>query len=85
MEVKAAATLRGEDLNGLKALAALSGNAWAGGVVFYGGDTPLPFGTGLQAWPIASLWAGARQAVPRQAEGRAQSSGKRLATRRKAP
>jgi uncharacterized protein len=58
VEVKASATLRGEDLNGLKALAALSGDAWVGGVVFYGGDTPLPFGTGLQAWPITSLWTG---------------------------
>ncbi len=57
VEVKAAATLRVEDLNGLKALAALSGSAWAGGVVLYGGDTPLPFGPGLQAWPITSLWA----------------------------
>ncbi|MDD5707202.1 MAG: ATP-binding protein [Kiritimatiellae bacterium] len=70
VEVKAAATLRGEDLNGLKSLAALSGEAWAGGVVLYGGDTPLPFGPGLKAWPIASLWTRDRQSVPRQADAR---------------
>ena len=58
----------------LKTLAALSGEAWAGGVVFYGGDTPLPFGPGLQARPIASLWTGERQA-----EARTKSPGKRLA------
>lgn len=58
VEVKAAATLRGDDFNGLKTLAALSGEAWAGGVVFYGGNTPLPFGPGLLAWPITSLWQG---------------------------
>jgi len=63
VEVKASATLRGDDLNGLKALAALSGDAWAGGVVFYGGDTPLPFGPGLQAWPIASFWNSAQPSV----------------------
>jgi predicted AAA+ superfamily ATPase len=56
VEVKASATLRGDDLNGLKTLAALSGDTWAGGAIFYGGDTPLPFGPGLRACPIASLW-----------------------------
>lgn len=68
VEVKAAATLRGDDLNGLKALASLSGDAWAGGVVFYGGDTCLPFGPGLQAWPIAALWHGQRQSMPPRPE-----------------
>jgi len=62
VEVKAAATMREDDMKGLKALAALSGRAWAGGVVFYGGDTPLPFGPTLQAWPISLLWTGDRGA-----------------------
>lgn len=83
VEVKASATLRGDELTGLKALAALSGDAWAGGVVFYGGDTPLPFGPGLQAWPIASLWTGTQQAVAREIGGRVKNPGKRHRAQRK--
>jgi len=56
VEVKAAATLRESDFNGLRRLATASGTAFAGGVVLYTGTEPLSFGGGLWALPLSTLW-----------------------------
>lgn len=46
VEVKASATVRREDFNGLAALAELGGAAFERGVVFYAGSEALPFHQG---------------------------------------
>lgn len=56
VEIKASSTLRAEDFAGLKELAACAGSDWIRGVVFYTGDTPLPFGENLWGLPVGSLW-----------------------------
>lgn len=56
VEVKAAATVGGDDFRSLRALAEWSGERWAGGFVLYTGATQVPFGERLWATPIASLW-----------------------------
>ena len=57
VEVKAAATVRRGDFRGLRALADRLGDRFAGGVVLYRGETPVPFGEKLAAWPVEALWA----------------------------
>ncbi len=57
VEVKAAATVTTRDFRGLRRLADVAGNRFRTGVVLYNGDSVLPFGSGLYAVPIASLWA----------------------------
>ena len=47
VEVKAGATVRGDDFKGLRKLARTAGNQFAGGVVLYDGELPLSFGDGL--------------------------------------
>ncbi len=56
VEVKATATLRVQDLRGLKKLSTLAGESFKMGVLLYNGKETLPLGDGLWAAPIASLW-----------------------------
>ena len=58
VEVKASASVRQEDFKGLAALAEFSGDAFAGGVLFYGGQDVLPFSLGARrfhALPLGML------------------------------
>jgi len=59
VEVKAAATVRGEDFRHLTTLRDRIGDNFAAGVVFFTGERPLPFGDRLIALPISLLWGGA--------------------------
>ncbi len=59
VEVKAAATVRGEDFRHLTTLRDRIGNQFTAGVVFFTGERPLPFGDRLIALPISLLWGGA--------------------------
>lgn len=59
VEVKAAATVRGEDFRHLTTLRDRIGDHFAAGVVFFTGQRPLPFGDRLIALPISLLWGGA--------------------------
>jgi predicted AAA+ superfamily ATPase len=56
VEVKATATLRAQDLRGLKKLSTFAGESFKMGVLLYNGKETLPLGDGLWAAPIASLW-----------------------------
>jgi len=56
IEVKAGATIRGEDLSGLRHLATRYGTRFAAGYVLYTGQQTLPFGDRLRGLPIDVLW-----------------------------
>ena len=56
IEVKAGATIRSEDLNGLRYLADRSGSRFVAGYVLYTGQQTLPFGDHLRALPMDALW-----------------------------
>lgn len=56
IEVKAAATVRGEDFRGLRHLADRVGTDLLVGVVLYTGQQTLPFGPRFRAIPISALW-----------------------------
>jgi predicted AAA+ superfamily ATPase len=56
IEIKAAATVRGEDLAGLRHLAQRLEERFVAGFVLYTGQQTLPFGERLRALPIDSLW-----------------------------
>lgn len=56
IEVKAGATVRSEDLRGLRQLADLLGDRFVAGYVLYTGGQTLPFGEKLRAIPLDSLW-----------------------------
>lgn len=55
-EVKASATVRGEDFRGLRLLDKRLGAEFAGGVVLYTGRETVRFGPRLAAVPLARLW-----------------------------
>lgn len=55
IEVKASATVRTADFKGLNKLKAACGKQFASGVVFYDGESILPFGDRLFAVPISVL------------------------------
>jgi uncharacterized protein len=58
VEVKAAATVRGEDFKHLARVRdRVGGERFARGVVLYAGGERLPFGERLEAWPLATLWS----------------------------
>ncbi|MCU0252780.1 MAG: ATP-binding protein [Vicinamibacterales bacterium] len=59
VEVKASATVRAADFNGIRKLKATVGRNFAGGVVLYDGEIATSFGDGLFAVPIRSLWEAA--------------------------
>ena len=56
IKVKAAATVRGEDFNGIRHLADRLGDSLILGVVLYTGTQTLPFGPRFRAMPISALW-----------------------------
>jgi predicted AAA+ superfamily ATPase len=57
VEVKAAATLSGNDVRGLQALAATVGKNWLRGVVLYTGTEVIPFSANLHGVPMSRLWS----------------------------
>lgn len=57
IEVKAAASVQSRDFHALERLARANGNRFKCGVVFYDGDSVLPFGQKLFAAPFPSLWS----------------------------
>ena len=60
IEVKASATVRGEDFKHLAAMRDRIGDErFVRGVVLYTGGERLPFGERLEAWPLATLWTDA--------------------------
>ncbi|MBB6053214.1 hypothetical protein [Armatimonas rosea] len=46
------------DFEGLRALQEALGTRFIRGVLFYSGETLLPFGEGLYAVPLSALWHG---------------------------
>jgi uncharacterized protein len=56
IEVKAGATIRAEDLAGLRHLAQRLGSRFVAGYVLYTGQQTLPFGDRLRGLPIDALW-----------------------------
>ena len=56
IEVKAAATVRANDVHGLRRLSEQVPKRWHRGVVFYLGPQAVPFGERLDALPISALW-----------------------------
>ncbi len=56
IEVKAGATVRAEDLAGLRHLAERLGDRFVAGYVLYAGQQTLPFGDRLRAVPLDALW-----------------------------
>lgn len=56
IEVKAASTVRPEDFNGLRTLAAKLDDDFLAGIVLYTGNSTLPFGPKLRAVPASALW-----------------------------
>jgi uncharacterized protein len=56
VEVKASSSVRAGDVAGLRLLADRLGDRFAGGVVLYTGEQPVPFGDRLLALPLAALW-----------------------------
>jgi len=56
IEVKAASTVRDQDLRGLLCLKDLVGERLRRGIVLYTGSERVPLGEGLLALPIAALW-----------------------------
>lgn len=56
VEVKAAATVTGDDFKGLRKLQDAAQKSFVAGVVLYDGDAVVPFGNKLYAVPISRLW-----------------------------
>jgi predicted AAA+ superfamily ATPase len=60
IEVKASATVRGEDFKHLATLRdRIGGKHFVRGVVLYTGGERLAFGERLEAWPLSTLWTDA--------------------------
>jgi predicted AAA+ superfamily ATPase len=58
VEVKASATVRGEDFRHLTTMRDRIGEErFVRGVVLYTGGERLPFGERLEAWPVSALWS----------------------------
>ncbi|MCP3952447.1 MAG: ATP-binding protein [Desulfobacterales bacterium] len=56
VEVKAGATVTGDDFKGLRKLQESVKERFTAGVVLYDGDSVVPFGNNLYAAPISCLW-----------------------------
>ena len=56
VEIKAAATVRSKDFQGLRKLEGAVGGRFVRGVVLYDGETSIPFGDKFHAVPISRLW-----------------------------
>lgn len=58
IEVKAAATVSGSDLRGLRKLRDAAGKRFVAGVVLYDGSAVIDFGDGMFGVPVRTLWEG---------------------------
>lgn len=56
IEVKASATVRGEDFSGIRHLADRAGESFVAGIVLYIGPQTLPFGPRFRAMPVSAIW-----------------------------
>lgn len=56
VEIKSSASIRKEDLRGLKRLATIAGDKFKMGVILYDGAETMPLGDRLWAAPISALW-----------------------------
>ena len=56
LEIKAAATVRGGDFNGLRKLRGAVGDRFKFGAVLYDHSDTVPFGEDLAAVPLSALW-----------------------------
>lgn len=56
VEVKSGATVRAEDLAGLRHLASHVGERFVAGYVMYTGQQTLSFGGKIKALPVEALW-----------------------------
>jgi len=61
IEVKASATVRAQDLRGLRQLQAAVGDKFVQGLVLHDHDRITPFGEKLHAAPVSLLWEAASQ------------------------
>jgi predicted AAA+ superfamily ATPase len=57
LEIKASATVRGSDFNGLRKLRSAVGDRFKFGAVLYDHADSIPFGEDLAAVPLSALWA----------------------------
>ena len=57
IEVKASASLRSKDFNGLKRFKSIAGERFKTGILLYDGDRTSSFGDNLFAVPIGALWS----------------------------
>jgi predicted AAA+ superfamily ATPase len=57
VEVKASATLGGDDVRGIQALAHAAGRTWVRGLVLYTGREVVPFASNLHGVPLTYLWS----------------------------
>jgi uncharacterized protein len=64
VEVKAAASVTGSDLRGLRYLRERLGDRFIAGAVLYTGPNTVPFGDRLAAVPLSGLWTPATSARP---------------------
>jgi predicted AAA+ superfamily ATPase len=56
LEIKASATVRGGDFNGLRKLRGAVGDRFKFGAVLYDSADTVPFGEALAAMPLSTLW-----------------------------
>lgn len=56
IEVKASATLGGQDVKGMVDLAQTTGERFHRGIILYGGSEVIPFAKNIHALPIFTLW-----------------------------
>lgn len=56
VEIKAGSTVTIEDFKGMEKLRDAESKRFAAGVVLYDGDAVVPFGPGLHAVPLSTLW-----------------------------
>jgi predicted AAA+ superfamily ATPase len=56
IEIKASATVKHSDFNGLETLAQICGNRFAQGIILYDSTEHVSFGEKLAAVPISALW-----------------------------
>lgn len=63
IEVKAAMTLRTDDMRGLRALAERSADRFVRGVLLYLGADVVPFGRSMLAMPVSAIWRVPDQAI----------------------
>jgi predicted AAA+ superfamily ATPase len=64
IEVKASATVRPQDLRGLRQLQAAVGDKFVQGLLLHDHDRITPFDEKLHAAPVSMLWQGAIKPAP---------------------